>query len=101
MQRNARLAAAGLAGLIAAGSLAATLAATVPAAAADHAYAARDRGHVAYHGDWHRGWAPAYPAPTYVYPAPAPVYYPPYPYYPPASGYVHVGGPGWGVGFGF
>jgi len=107
MQRTSRLTAAVLAGLIAAGSLAATLASAAPAMADDHRSGwstndqnhRDDRGGVQARRDWHRDDRPApvynYAAPVYAYPAPT---YP-YPYYAPSNGYIHVHGPGWGVGF--
>ena len=110
MQRNSRLAAAALAGIVAVGSLVATVATSAPASAADHRggwndrHDARDRGHDRDdRRNWDRGrdrnWHPtyynAYPQPVYpVYPA-----YPAYPYYAPSNGYIHIGGPGWSAGF--
>jgi hypothetical protein len=110
MQRTSRLAAAALAGLIATGSIAATLATAAPALAddhrggwsnRDHGRARDDRGRFRERRYWHREYRRPvydYPAPVYAYPAPAyPAY--PYPYYQPSNGYIHVHGPGWGVGF--
>jgi hypothetical protein len=115
MQRHSRLAAAALAGIVAVGSLAATVATGAPALADDHRggwndrHDARNHGHDRNeHGNWDRdrgrNQQPIYYHNTYVQPA-YPVYraYPAYPapYYPPSSGYVHVSGPGWGAGFRF
>ena len=108
MQRNSRFAAAALAGIVAVGSLAATLATSSPALADDHRggsydrHDARDRGNdrddrrnFDRGRDWHPTYYNAYPQPVYpAYPA-----YPAYPYYPQSNGYIHVSGPGWGVGF--
>jgi len=108
MQRNSRLAAAALAGIVAAGSLVATIATASPAMADDHRGGWQDRGRNDRaparddRRNWDRGrdrndraYGPVYyPAPVYpAYPAYA------YPYYPQSNGYVHVSGPGWGVGF--
>jgi hypothetical protein len=116
MQRHSRLAGAALAGLILAGPLLATLAASSPALADEHGvrgHEDRGRGHVVYRRDDRHSYRPAYvyraPAPAYVpaytYPAygyVAPVY--PYTYapvYAPANGYVHVAVPGFSLGVGF
>jgi hypothetical protein len=105
MQRHSRFAAVALAGVVAAGSLAATLTSASPALADDHhsrgGYGDRGRGHVVYRRDYHRddrrGWG--YPAPAY-YPAPVyPAYS--YPAYAPSNGYVHVSTPGLSLGFHF
>jgi hypothetical protein len=114
MQRNSRLAAAALAGIVAIGSLAATVATGAPALADDHRggwndrHDARDRGQGRDdRRNWDRGrdwnrdrnWHPSY---DYGYSQPVyPVYpaYPAYPSYGPSNGYIHVSGPGWGVGF--
>jgi Ni/Co efflux regulator RcnB len=105
MQHQSRLTAAALAGLVTVGALAATVATVAPASAADHRgnWSDRDRGHVDVRRDWHRDERSApvynYPQRAYVYAQPVyPAY--PYPYYnQPSNGYVHVNGPGWGVGF--
>lgn len=102
MKRHHRLATSALAGLVAAGSLAVTLA---PAAAAERHDGGwnRDRGHVVYrhddYGRWNRGYVAS--APAYVYPAPAYVA-PAYPVYVPQNnGYLHVAAPGFSFGLGF
>lgn len=113
MKFRSPLAIAALTGIVAAGSLAATLSTAAPALADDHhgaynqrdhgGYDARDRHDDRYRDrdrrDDHRGYAPAYVyqnpgyVPAYQYPA----YYGP----PPSSGYIHVSTPGFSAGFGF
>jgi len=104
MQRNSRLAAAALAGIVAAGSLVATIATIAPAMADDHRGGWQDRGRNDRaparddRRNWDRGRDRDYRPVYYNYPAPVyPAY--PYPYYPQSNGYIHVSGPGWGVGF--
>ena len=109
MQHHSRLAAAALAGIVAVGSLAATIATSAPAFADDHHGGWNDRHDARERRpdrderrnwnrddrrDWHPAYDDAYARPVYrAYPA-----YPAYPYAP-SNGYMHVGGRGWGVGF--
>ena len=103
MKRNSRLAAAALAGIIAAGSLAATLTSASPALADHHGgYGDRNRGHRDYRDNnrrsYVRGYAYPAPAPVYAYPVyPQPVY-PVYGYGYPSRGYVHISTPGFSLG---
>jgi Ni/Co efflux regulator RcnB len=113
MKYRSPLAIAALAGIVATGSLAATLSVASPALAEGHHgnYAARDHRDDGRDRDRDRdrrddrGYAPAYVyqqpayryAPAYAYPA-----YPAYPaYVQPSGGFVHVSTPGFSLGFGF
>ena len=115
MKFRSPLAIAALTGIVAAGSLAATLSTAAPALADDHhgAYSQRarggnnardrrddrDQGRDRDSRDDHRGYAPAY---VYQNPGYVPAYqYPAYYGAPPSSGYVHISTPGFSAGFGF
>lgn len=114
MKSHSRLTSAALLGIVAAGSLAASIATVTPAMADDHRGGYQDRardrgnqGHVAYdRRDDHRTYARGYSYPVYAYQQPAYVYQPPapvyaYPAYPASGGYVHVHTPGFSLGVGF
>jgi hypothetical protein len=108
MQLKSRLTAAAVAGIVAAGSLAATLTSASPASADNHGgYGDRNGGHRDHRDDrrYERGYvrgyaypAPVYATPVYDYPVyPQPVY-PVYGYGYPSRGYVHVSTPGFSLG---
>ena len=104
MQLKSRLTAAAVAGIVAAGSLAATLTSASPASADNHGgYGDRNGGHRDHRDDrrYVRGYAypaPVYATPVYDYPVyPQPVY-PVYGYGYPSRGYVHVSTPGFSLG---